>query len=466
MASIENIKDFEDNKRNQFLRLLLYLSLLSYLSYIIFYIIIVPLHFLPAILTISIYLVCNIFALILYKKTFYLVSKILFLSAQTVALIVIVFYIFGPRSELHYYFLLFALIPLPLCPMNKKTGIFLNGIFHIILFMIVEFYLPTDKNYLVDFPHYLEMPFKFASIFISFVLIFLVTWLFYKASEEKALELIKQNDLLESLHKKLAKSHHEIGSQKTYLIKLNHQLETNLEVLTEKKEELTIANNTKDKFFSIISHDLRNPLTALVGLADLLQSRVENYDIERIKKLLSGITKSANNIHSLVVNLLSWSRTQLNTIAVEKSNFKINMLVEDVILLLNPMANEKQIELINNINCDDDVYADREMIKTVLRNITGNAIKFTHNRGKVSYSCYENYLIIEDTGIGIEKDKIDTLFQIDKKKSTQGTNKEEGSGLGLIISNEFLKLNNCTLKVESESGKGTKFFVGFPQSQL
>jgi signal transduction histidine kinase len=212
---------------------------------------------------------------------------------------------------------------------------------------------------------------------------------------------------------------------------------------------------TKNKFFSIISHDLKNPISVLVGFTELLLNNHKQYSDAERQKMYQTIFSTSEKTYKLLENLLSWARTQTNNIPVKSVKFDIKPVLDENIVLIN--AALKEIEVIKEYG-SHMVLADYEMVNTIVRNLLSNAIKFTPRAGKVFVKAEaENTKLnvsITDTGVGIPENRIDSLFQIGKTISTKGTEKETGTGLGLILCAEFIARNNGEISVESKPGQG------------
>lgn len=232
------------------------------------------------------------------------------------------------------------------------------------------------------------------------------------------------------------------------------------------EESLKLNVQTKDKLFSIIAHDLRSPFNALVGLTEVLNSKVDSLPIDKIKELSFHINKSSNNVLTLIDNLLTWSRSQRGNIQLKPELINIRTLVDSCVEVASISSKEKNIALISKLNNNDVAYADKDTISTVIRNLISNAIKFTSNNGEVNIWAYNRNnaieIFISDTGVGIGKEVLNQLFLIDKNISTKGTNQESGTGLGLIICKEFVEKNKGTISVESELNVGTTFIITLP----
>ena len=252
--------------------------------------------------------------------------------------------------------------------------------------------------------------------------------------------------------------------------KKNVKLARANELLAKSENSLKEINATKDKLFSIVAHDLKNPFNSILGFYDLLIKEYENLtEAERIE-YITAIGNSINNSYSLLENLLQWSRSQMGAIKIEKRKLELNFLCTTVITETISQAKRKKIKIIKNCASSLSVVVDEVMIKAAFRNILTNAIKFSNVGGKIIISAKlqnDNFVAIsvEDNGVGITKEKLDNLFTIEQNNSTLGTSHESGTGLGLIIVKEFVEKNNGTISVESKEGKGSKFTVTLPTSE-
>lgn len=239
------------------------------------------------------------------------------------------------------------------------------------------------------------------------------------------------------------------------------------ETLSIKNKQLNELNATKDKFFSIIAHDLKNPLAGLRNLIDLVLHYHERMSQEKFMEIFHLLDMSSNQLYKLLDNLLQWSRAQTGSIAFHPFENDLSLLVGNNINMFKPNANKKNIELKTNALSETIAYYDEDLIDTVLRNLIANAIKFTPQDGKVNIdvSVSEDYIevSVSDTGVGISKADINRLFRIDTHFSTCGTDNEPGTGLGLILCKEFVTMNGGKLNVESKEEKGSKFSFTIPK---
>ena len=260
---------------------------------------------------------------------------------------------------------------------------------------------------------------------------------------------------LERLVEELQVSREVIEQQVMDLITLNQKI-------TESEEELRETNASKDKFFSIIAHDLKNPFQGLLGYSKILSKNIATLDTEDAQELSEGIYQSANHLYKLLENLLEWSRIQRGVIEIHPENFFLVQIVEMNKSLLNGNASQKNISLINEVADNIEVFADINAINTTLRNLLSNAIKFTPEGGRITISTCLNgdttaTVSVSDTGIGMSHEDMQKVFKIDSSHSTLGTHGEKGTGLGLVLCKELVEKNGGRIWIDSELGKGTTF---------
>ena len=237
--------------------------------------------------------------------------------------------------------------------------------------------------------------------------------------------------------------------------------------ILQKNSELKALNASKDKFFSIIGHDLRNPFNAIIGFTDLLLIKLQNINPEELKKSLEIIRGSSRQAHELLENLLLWARAQTGSLSFRPEPADLKMLVTECITLLEPQASNKNISIDSCFEDQPVIEADVNMIRTVLRNLVTNSIKFTGQHGKIriSLTTKENKCIVSvsDNGTGIEKERLPHIFNIGTSHKTKGTDGEPGTGLGLILCKEFVEKHGGKIEVISEEGKGSEFRVFLPR---
>ncbi|MCB2195229.1 MAG: PAS domain S-box protein [Bacteroidetes bacterium] len=226
-------------------------------------------------------------------------------------------------------------------------------------------------------------------------------------------------------------------------------------------------NATKDKFFSIISHDLKAPFNSILGFSKLINKKIKNNEYEKVNTYCDFINKSAQQSYDLLDNLLQWSRIQTGRMDFSPEKIKIKESIDAALILLSPNYKAKKIDITNEVSKNLEVYADQFMIDTVFRNLISNAIKFTHNQGKITIRDKQQHnkilIEVEDDGIGIQEKDIKDLFNIENTYSKEGTNEEKGTGLGLILCKEFIEKHGGEIWVQSKEGDGTKFFFTIPK---
>lgn len=232
-------------------------------------------------------------------------------------------------------------------------------------------------------------------------------------------------------------------------------------------KELKEANQTKDKFFTILAHDLISPFNSVRGLVDIMVDDFGSIsDLEK-KEILLAIQKTTNNTYSLVETLLNWIRTQTDKIDFKPTTQNLNLFVEKMQNLYSNALEKKSIKMSHSIPNDFTVFADANMLETILRNLISNSIKFTPIGGEISVSCSQNidYTIIsvKDSGVGMDENTLDNLFKIDNQSKTYGTEYEMGTGLGLILCKEFVEIHKGEIIVKSKVNKGSEFEIHLPK---
>ncbi len=239
--------------------------------------------------------------------------------------------------------------------------------------------------------------------------------------------------------------------------------------LITSEQRLRELNATKDKFFSIIAHDLKNPFNDLMGFTQLLALNIDKYDKPKIEQFAHIIHQSSKLAYNLLENLLDWSRSQTGTLKFKPEKISLKKIISENINLLESTARNKNIKIYSEVEHEASAFADKNMVRTIVRNLISNAIKYTNQGGhiKIQSKCSSHCEIsISDTGIGISIANIDKIFKIDESFSTIGTEREKGTGLGLILCKEFVEKNGGKLWVKSEPNKGSTFTFSLPLSKL
>jgi signal transduction histidine kinase len=255
--------------------------------------------------------------------------------------------------------------------------------------------------------------------------------------------------------------------QKIVIEEQTKALERNNIELKAQKSQLLELNATKDKFFSIIAHDLRSPFNAIMGLSDLLVEQIKQKDYDGIEQYAGIIRKSSQKAVNLLMNLMEWSRSQTGRMHFNPKQVDLIESIIETIALFDEVARKKGIVIKSKLPSNATVFADLAMINTVLRNLISNAIKFTRSEGEIivellATNAHELIVSVKDNGIGIQEKRVEKLFQIDSSQSTPGTSNEQGTGLGLILCKEFIQKHGGKIWAESEVSKGSTFYFSLP----
>lgn len=282
--------------------------------------------------------------------------------------------------------------------------------------------------------------------FVYLILIFVSIIVYIKVRERK----LKQDK--------------KILEQKVYERTL--QIEEQNKLIVSKNQELNELNKTKDKFFSIIGHDLGNQFNIIVGFLEVLVTDFKKLDSGKVEHHLTNIYNSSKQAFNLLENLLTWARMQTNRIHYNPEKFNVSKKISESLELLIGASTKKNIDIEVFSEEEVNVSADINMFSTVFRNLVANAIKFTHENGKISIQIRkkDNFceICVKDNGVGISQEDIQKIFRIDSKHKTVGTSGEKGTGLGLILCKEFAEKNGGQISVKSVPGEGSEFCFTLP----
>jgi signal transduction histidine kinase len=271
--------------------------------------------------------------------------------------------------------------------------------------------------------------------------------------------LLESEEKLRQQIKELEDREEQLNAQKAELITLAEDLD-------RARERSELLNSQKDKFFSIIAHDLTGPFNALLGYSSLLSTNADRLDADTLKESAGAIHESGERLSKLLENLLTWSRLQMERVNYELSEINMNNIIDDNVALFRPMAEQKGVDINYRSGRSLSAFADKIMVDVIARNLISNAIKFTPKKGRVAIRVKKQkdhiVLTVSDTGVGMSNKKLEKLFRIEEWVSTNGTNGETGTGLGLQLCKEFADILNGKLLVTSEKGVGTEFKVHFP----
>ena len=258
------------------------------------------------------------------------------------------------------------------------------------------------------------------------------------------------------------------------LVGISHDITNRKQVEMEiklKNEELTKINYEKDKFFSIIAHDMRNPFNSFLGFTRMMVEEFNTMSLDEIRTIVVSMRKSATNLYSLLENLLEWSMMQHGAINFNPVSFPLLNKINESIALIIGSAQKKEIEIQCSIPGDLSVFADLHMFESLIRNLIFNAVKFTPKGGVITVSSNKTEegfieISVRDSGVGMKKELMSKLFKLDEQTGRKGTEGEPTTGLGLMICNDFVKKHGGKIWVESEEGKGSTFCFTLPAIQI
>jgi signal transduction histidine kinase/ligand-binding sensor domain-containing protein len=292
--------------------------------------------------------------------------------------------------------------------------------------------------------------------------------------KERTTELEEKNHLLtegatriEGQAKEIHAHAENLKVANTLLIEKNELIQEQSQKLEESNQQLSVLNATKDRIFSIIAHDLRNPFHVVSGFSEIILHEINELPTEKLQEYITIINETSINGNNLLENLLQWSRTQTGGLNFYPEKLRLHSIAMEIIKFLRGDAERKKINLLVNFDTSINVTADENMLKTILRNLTSNAIKFTPVNGSITIEAIDvNNMIeicVKDTGVGISKERQDLLFKMESNISTRGTSNESGTGLGLIICHEFVQKQGGEIWIESELDQGSRFKFTIPK---
>ncbi|MFQ3676073.1 MAG: ATP-binding protein [Endomicrobiia bacterium] len=292
---------------------------------------------------------------------------------------------------------------------------------------------------------------------------------FKKEIKEKSIieqELLKSKENLEQLVFERTKTLEETNQKLQEEINIRQDIQT---VLKNTNKELQQTIITKDKLMSIVAHDLKNPLNAIINIAEILKTKKDNLKEDKKDTFFKLISDSAFFAYNLLDNLLVWARSQTGSLEFKPEWHNLHGIIKKLVDFYETMGLKKEVNILCSINKEISIFVDVNMFETMIRNLLSNAIKYSHARSNVLLFSEEDenyiYVIVKDTGIGMDENVRNIIFNQTSKISLPGTEGEEGTGLGLLITDEFMKRHNGFITVESIKGVGTKFALAFPKKQ-
>jgi signal transduction histidine kinase len=351
---------------------------------------------------------------------------------------------------LNSFFIIYLMV-LTYIMVNKINGMIITVIY------FVTFLLLT---YITHTPFLKETVVLFISVFLAFST---VTYFFVSAFEKSIHEQVVKSSIIEQQNMVVIDTNNLLIERQTHIAEQSEKLAIQKRELARINEELKEVIATKDKFFSIIAHDLKNPFNILIGFSEILYRKYKEYDQDSIFKMIEAIYKSSKNTYNLLENILLWSRMQTGAIKEKPENIDIRSIFEEADKILKNLRSQKQIALTSDFSTETWVFADPFMLNSIVYNLLSNAIKFTHREGRIHISTQTKgkkqlQVCISDNGVGIRPGEIGKLFRIDQSYTTEGTEYEKGTGLGLLLCKEFVERNHGNIWVESSVDSGSRFY--------
>ncbi|TCO11052.1 sensor histidine kinase [Natronoflexus pectinivorans] len=277
-----------------------------------------------------------------------------------------------------------------------------------------------------------------------------------------AQQLIRQNEIMLNLNR-------EISDLQRELIKEKRELENANEELTATNEELDRVNTSKDRFLSILAHDLKAPFNSILGFLYVLSENLRSYDVDKTEEYIKLVYNSSKNVYDLLGDLLTYTRAQSSGFPFEPEIIDLKGLIDEIADITEAGRNAKAITFYNEVNAKTEVFADIFMLKTILRNLISNAIKFTNQNGIIKVSSIKQgvfeSITVSDNGVGMDTKTLSELFDTSKKFTSEGTAGEQGTGLGLLLCKEFTERHGGQISAKSELQKGSQFTIIIPSKK-
>lgn len=295
------------------------------------------------------------------------------------------------------------------------------------------------------------------------------TWLFYSLCVILFIVLLIVYTYYRTRYIRRFNAHlkEQIEKHTQEIVNQKHEIEAQKENVEQINAALEHSNATKDKFFGIIAHDLKAPFNSILGFSNLLKDEYDDFTDKERRQFITNIYNASESSYKLLENLLEWARLQTGKMEYRPEKIDLSNITDEITGLLDSAATAKKIKLTTSIPINTLIYADENMVKTTVRNIVSNAIKFTNTDGEITISSeernHEVEMSVTDNGIGISPEVLNNLFNLDSSHNVKGTHNESGTGLGLILCKDFIERNKGTLTVESTLGKGSTFRITFPK---
>ncbi len=454
-----------EQRRLRLTHFLNYSGIFSHFLYCAFYLLIDAQHLYMYSVILVIFTIPYFLSLRFLSKGKYAIAKFFLTYFIPVSCIIGSVFFLGRESNFHFYLLLFIILPFMVWAPGQRWKIVPAFFFNVVFFCLIQ-YGDLNRLSITRLPSEFEMLHTTVTIMGSFlILLSVVLWYMY-VSESYENRLHEWSETLAKTNTELNDQKNIITEANNLLIEKQEEIEMQAESLIKVNRELRESVATKDKFFSIISHDLRNPMGTLHELSNVLYKEHDRFDQEQKEEIIKAISESSRSAYNLLENLLTWSRLQTGRMQVRPEKINLFNIINETLGLLENMRSKKDIVVFLPEGKSQEVYADRAMISSLLNNLLSNAMKFTPEGGKIRISYKQESEFTEvcicDSGLGISPENIPKLFRIDQSYSTRGTNREKGTGLGLLLCKEFVEQNGGRIWAESKVGKGSRFFFTLP----
>lgn len=391
-----------------------------------------------------------------YTKDFKSV-KILFIVLLYLITIAGWFYNGGLNGTIVLFLIFIIIYTIGIC--NKiSLRLFLFNFATFASLVLVNYYYPNTlmNTYKDETEHVTDMIFTYFAGGLSIVLVFRTILSNYNKTHKLVLF---QKQELQMLHA-------DAINRNILLDSKNADLEKQNEVINKQSKKLNELIESREKMYSVIAHDLRNPLSSIMGLTDILNKNISKLHIDEYKKFIEAISHTSKNASLLLDNLLEWTKIQTKQLDETSENLSLKETIQEVVEQVNLSAQLKNITISVYQVGNESIFTTKYMLQIILRNIISNAIKFTNEDGKIDIyvtTILESIEItIKDNGVGMDERTISNIFETNTRIYTTGTNKEVGSGLGLLLSKEFIEKLNGNLVVKSEPGIGSEFKIILP----
>ncbi len=409
----------DEIRRIRLTNIIAYITIATIVIYVSSYSLLDINLFKPIIIFLLIFLVLLSGVILLNRMEHYFAAKLYLSVIETIFIAIISMIIFGKLPGFQVYLLMAAIIHVFIWSIHEKIYLILFVGLSIGLYLVIEF-LPVAFDNIIDLPDKFITLFKDTNIIICYLATAVGVGFYLDFSNAREKQLLKQ------------------------------------------AQELKKSQHHRDVVYSIIAHDLRSPFNGLMGLSEVLLKHYHEFSDDTRLKMIESAHNSAVTLNGLLENLLDWSKMQSGRLEKNMKTVYLRKLSDEIIDLLGEIISKKNIVVKNEINADAFVMADEHMLSTIFRNLLSNAVKFTADGGQINLNARpvdsRVEVCISDTGMGIPESVIDKIFNTNSKIQTSGTNNEKGSGLGLRICYDFIKVNGGDIWVESEVNKGSKFY--------